>query len=104
MIMIMIMAGLSGLWPAETPRLTTSTPTLPTTLLSRESQLSWVNDSYFYWTITNYEGEKLAEEWLKDNGHVAIINVWRPTVRAVEKSPLGFLDINSVDCKVTKVP
>ena len=46
------------------------------------------------------EGEKVAEEWLKDGGHVGILNIWRPTVRAVEKSPLGFLDVNSVDCKV----
>ena len=46
------------------------------------------------------EGEKVAEEWLKDDGHVGIINVWRPTVRPVEKSPLGFLDVNSVDYKV----
>ena len=46
------------------------------------------------------EGEKVAEEWLKDDGHVGILNIWRPTVRAVEKSPLGFLDVNSVDCKV----
>ena len=50
--------------------------------------------------MNTLKGEKVAEEWLKDDGHVGIINVWRPTIRPVEKSPLGFLDVNSVDCRV----
>ena len=46
-------------------------------------------------------GEDIAEDWLKDNGHVAIINVWRPTIKPVERSPLGFIDINSFEKKVS---
>ena len=41
-------------------------------------------------------GEVKAAEWLDNDGHVGILNVWRP-INVVEKSPLGFLDIASVD-------
>ena len=62
---------------------------------------SYIIQSVLIFGVSNiYAGEEVAEEWLKDDGHVGILNVWRPTVRAVEKSPLGFLDVNSVDCTV----
>lgn len=73
------------------------------TLASRNSPAYHVHTDFTYEAavkrVSALLGEKVAEEWLKDNGHVGIVNVWRPTVRAVEKSPLGFLDVNSVDCK-----
>ena len=41
-------------------------------------------------------GEERAAEWFKDgSGHVGIVNVWRPTINSVEKSPLGIMDIGS---------
>ena len=39
-------------------------------------------------------GEERAAEWCE--GHVGILNVWRP-IYTVEKSPLGFIDVSSVD-------
>lgn len=44
-------------------------------------------------------GDERSAEWFANDGHVAIINVWRPTIRPVERSPLGFMDIDSVDKK-----
>ena len=37
-------------------------------------------------------GDEKAEEWMKDDGHYAIVNVWRPIEYPVEKDPLGFID------------
>ena len=46
-------------------------------------------------------GDAAAEAWLRGGaGHVAIINVWRPTGHAVERTPLAFLDINTVQEEV----
>ena len=41
-------------------------------------------------------GEDRAREWMASDGHYGILNVWRP-INTVEKSPLGFIDISSVD-------
>ena len=46
-------------------------------------------------------GDAAAEAWLRGGaGHVAIVNVWRPTGHAVERTPLAFLDINTVQEEV----
>ena len=37
-------------------------------------------------------GNERAEEWLKDDGHYGIVNVWRPIDYPVEKDPLGFIN------------
>ena len=41
-------------------------------------------------------GDERAEEWLKDEGHFGIVNVWRPLDYPVEKDPLGFIDPSTV--------
>ena len=49
-----------------------------------------------YHSIISVSGEERAAEWFKDgSGHVGIVNVWRPTISSVEKSPLGIMDIGS---------
>ena len=46
-------------------------------------------------------GEERGAEWCE--GHVGILNVWRP-INTVEKSPLAFIDVSSVDDqKVIKI-
>ena len=47
-------------------------------------------------------GEERAEDWFLNDGHVGILNVWRP-IDTVEKSPLGFIDISSVDDEKVRV-
>ena len=37
-------------------------------------------------------GDEKAEEWMKDDGHCAIVDVWRPIEYPVEKDHLGFID------------
>ena len=51
--------------------------------------------------IESLLGDKRAAEWFRNDGHVGILNVWRP-INTVEKSPVGFIDISSVDDE--KVP
>ena len=46
--------------------------------------------------IESLLGEERAAEWFRNDGHVGILNVWRP-INTVEKSPVGFIDISSVD-------
>ena len=41
-------------------------------------------------------GSQRAEEWLKDDGHFGIVNVWRPLDHTVERDPLGFIDPSTV--------
>ena len=41
-------------------------------------------------------GNRRAEEWMKNEGHYGIVNVWRPLDYPVEKDPLGFIDPASV--------
>ena len=51
-------------------------------------------------------GDERADEWLKDEGHFGIINVWRPLDHPVEKDPLGFIDpstVTSDDWHVMKI-
>ena len=51
--------------------------------------------------LLQWSGEERAGEWLRDGaGHVGIVNVWRPTMNSVEKSPLGIMDIGSYDDQV----
>jgi len=76
------------------------------TKASRNSPAYHVHTDFTYDAAVNRVklllGEDRAEDWLKDNGHVAIINVWRPTIKPVERSPLGFIDINSFEKKDVK--
>ena len=51
--------------------------------------------------IQSLLGDERAAEWFRNDGHVGILNVWRP-INTVEKSPVGFIDISSVDDE--KVP
>jgi len=41
-------------------------------------------------------GRDRAKEWLKDEGHFGIVNVWRPLDHPVERDPLGFIDPSTV--------
>jgi len=70
---------------------------------SRNSPAYHVHSDFHYDAAVNRVkillGEERAKSWLGEDGHVAIVNVWRPTVRSVEKSPLAFLDIDSVEDK-----
>jgi len=50
--------------------------------------------------IKSLVGEERAAEWCES--HVGILNVWRP-IRTVEKSPLGFIDVSSVDDQKDRV-
>lgn len=76
------------------------------TKASRNSPAYHVHTDFTYDAAVNRAktllGEDRAQEWFKDNGHVAIINVWRPTIKPVERSPLGFIDINSYGSKDVK--
>merc|ERR1712012_60232 len=40
-------------------------------------------------------GDK-ADDWFRDDGHVGIVNVWRPVGCTVEKNPLGLMDVKSL--------
>ena len=40
-------------------------------------------------------GDK-ADDWFSDDGHVGIVNVWRPVGCTVEKNPLGLMDVKSL--------
>jgi len=40
-----------------------------------------------------------AEEWLGEDVHWGIVNIWRPIGNSVEKSPLGFVDPSTLSSK-----
>ena len=52
--------------------------------------------NFFKLHYTVVSGPERSQEWFKDNGHVGIVNVWRPVGNPVEKTPLAVMDIDTI--------